>query len=190
MTSKKAAQLWSDLERALNRLNDLAANINEEQPWNSPNAQTLDATSIQQWIDSLDVEPRTKRALWINQTADNGQDADRQSLLAQLASVKGGGLERYWTESEVYRCKGGNDQLAIKFAEAIGLDSIITNAPVKSITQRNNTIEVTTKDGRRFECDEVVLSAPPRTWSQIEMEPALPANLKPQTGFNAKYLRT
>ena len=45
-------------------------------------------------------------------TADNGVISEWQSYLGNLAMVKGGGLEKYWTESEVYRCKGGNQQLA------------------------------------------------------------------------------
>ena len=53
-------------------------------------------------------------------TADNGVITEWQSYLGNLAMVKGGGLEKYWTESEVYRCKGGNQQLARKLVTAIG----------------------------------------------------------------------
>ena len=48
--------------------------------------------------------------------SDNGMVTHWQSYLGNLAMVKGGGLEKYWTESEVYRCQGGNQQLARKFA--------------------------------------------------------------------------
>jgi hypothetical protein len=50
---------------------------------------------------------------------DDGRQRRRpewQSYLGNLAMVKGGGLEKYWTESEVYRCKGGNQQLATRLA--------------------------------------------------------------------------
>ena len=49
--------------------------------------------------------------------ADNGMVTQWQSYLGNLAMVKGGGLEKYWTESEVYRCQGGNQQLARKFVD-------------------------------------------------------------------------
>ena len=65
--------------------------------------------------------------------ADNGVVSEWQSYLGNLAMVKGGGLEKYWTESEVYRCKGGNQQLATKFAAAIGAPRIMTRTPVRSI---------------------------------------------------------
>ena len=50
--------------------------------------------------------------------ADNGTPSMEQSLLGILAMVKGGGLDRYWTETEVYRCHDGNQRLAEKFREA------------------------------------------------------------------------
>ncbi len=34
--------------------------------------------------------------------------------------VKGGGVEKYWTDSEVYRCARGNQTLARKLLAAIG----------------------------------------------------------------------
>ena len=48
--------------------------------------------------------------------------------------VKGGGLEKYWTDSEVYRCKGGNQQLARRLAGAIGSERVLTRVPVRSVS--------------------------------------------------------
>jgi len=36
-------------------------------------------------------------------TADNGVLCSEQSLLGNLAMIKGGGLKSYWTDTEVYR---------------------------------------------------------------------------------------
>ena len=63
-------------------------------------------------------------------TADNGVVTEWQSYLGNLAMVKGGGLEKYWTDSEVYRCKGGNQQLATKLVAAIGAPRVLTRTPV------------------------------------------------------------
>ena len=126
LTAGDARQLWSDLETALTSMNKLAEPVPEDEPWMAPDAQRLDNTSIQKWIDEMNAPDIVKRAVWINQVADNGQDPKRQSLLGQLAAVKGGGLERYWTESEVYRCKGGNDLLAQKLAGALAQSGFST----------------------------------------------------------------
>ena len=66
-------------------------------------------------------------------TADNGMVTAWQSYLGNLAMIKGGGLEKYWTDSEVYRCRGGNQQLARRLASAIGQERILLRAPVRSV---------------------------------------------------------
>ncbi len=187
LSARESEELWESLHEALSQLNRLAAPVVEDEPWKTADARNLDQMSVQDWIGRLDVPPLTKRAMWINQTADNGQDAERQSLLGQLAAVKGGGLENYWTESEVYRCRGGNDQLALKLAEAVGAERIFMRTPVRSVSRQGDMVMVETTDGRTYPCDDVVLTAPPKTWPKIRFTPGLPAAMNPQTGFNAKY---
>lgn len=188
LTDEEGKKLWDDMEEALAKMNELAAPVPEDEPWKVADAAKLDKMSTQQWIESLDVPALVKRAMWINQTSDNGQDANKQSLLGQLAAVKGGGLEKYWKETEVFRCKGGNDQLAHKLAEGIGKDRVILKLAAKSVRLKNGTMIVEAADGRTLECDDVVLTAPPPTWKKISFSPDLPADMTPQMGLNAKYL--
>lgn len=188
LSGEEAGKLWEELEAGLAHMDELAAPLPEDEPWKTENAAKLDKTSVAEWINALDVSPLAKRAMWINQTSDNGQDAEKQSLLGQLAAVKGGGLDKYWTESEVYRCKGGNDQLAQRLAKEIGADRIILKLHARSVTLKGGNVIVEASDGRTLECDEVVCTAPPATWKRINFSPALPADMTPQVGFNAKYL--
>jgi monoamine oxidase len=102
--------------------------------------------------------------------------------------VKGGGLEKYWTESEVYRCKGGNQQLATKFAAAIGAPRILTRTPVRSIAMTDKLGRVTLGNGKVLEAEHVLLTAPPSVWNKIAIDPILPPGLTPQMGTNIKYL--
>ena len=72
--------------------------------------------------------------------------------------VKGGGLEKYWTESEVYRCQGGNQQLARKLVEAIGADARAdAHASVRSIAVTDKSVRVTLASGKVLEGDHVIL---------------------------------
>lgn len=183
-----AKKLWEELESGLAHMNELAAPVVADEPWKTPDAAKLDSTSIAQWIASLAVSELAKTGMTINQMSDNGQDPSRQSLLGQLAAVKGGGLEKFWTDSEVYRCKGGNDQLAHKLAEGIGADRIVLKLPARSVTVKNNSVIIEASDGRTLECDDVVLSAPPSTWPKITFSPGLPPAMSPQMGLNTKYL--
>jgi monoamine oxidase len=102
--------------------------------------------------------------------------------------VKGGGLEKYWSESEVYRCQGGNQQLARKFVEAIGAPKVLTRTIVRSIAVTGSGVRVTLANGKILEGDHVVLTAPPPTWNRIAIDPALPLGLAPQMGSNVKFL--
>ncbi len=188
LSYEEGKKLWDDMEVALANMNALAEKVPEDEPWTAPDAEKLDKTSTQAWINALEAPELVKRMMWINQTSDNGQDPSRQSLLGQLAAVKGGGLEKYWKETEVYRCKGGNDQLAQKLAAGIGADRITTKLPVRSISLKGDTMVVECADNRTIECDDVVLTAPPATWAKINCTPDLPAQMRPQVGNNAKYL--
>jgi len=183
-----AEKLWESMEEALGQMVELARPVPEDEPWNAPDAKALDARSVMQWIDGLEVDALTKRACWINQASDSGVDPARASLLGQLAVMKGGGLEKYLTDSEVYRCKGGNQQLAMKLAEKVGVDRIVMGLPVTEIDTRGSVVKVTCRDGRVIEGDDVVLAVPPTVWSKIQFNPGLPRDLTPQMGQNTKYL--
>lgn len=183
-----AGKLWEDMDAALNTMNPLAADIDEDAPWSAKDASSLDNRSVQSFIDALDASDLVKKACWINQCSDNGVAPAHASLLGMLACIKGGGMDNYWTDTEVYRCKGGNSSLTKALVEAIGPDRIILDLPVRSVETRGKNVIVTCKDGRTIECDDVVLAVPPPLWSKIEFSPALPAQLKPQMAINVKYL--
>lgn len=187
LTESEAAQVWEESQQALSQMNALATNVSEDHPWRTPNAEQLDASNVQQWIDSVQASDLTKRLMRATLAGDNGQDTSRQSLLGQLVAVKGGGLEKYWTESEVYRCKGGNDQLATMLARAIGAERIVTGVYLRTVWRTDGRIIVDVSDDRQFECDDVVLATPPTTWNKLTCSPALPSEMMPQVGMAAKH---
>jgi monoamine oxidase len=189
LSSDDSDALWEELEPAFNRiLTDAGTVTDASEPWRTPNAEALDRRTLAHWIDSLDVSPLCKSGLHAMMTADNGVVTAWQSYLGNLAMVKGGGLEKYWLESEVYRCKGGNQQLAQKLAAAIGASRVITRMPVRSIVVDDRLARVTLGDGRVLEADHVILTAPPPVWNKIAIVPALPPTLAPQMGTNVKCL--
>lgn len=191
LSEEEEEKLWEEMDKVLQRMNADAQNIDPDQPWLSPNAAALDRRTSADWInDQKDVSELCRKGCWIMQAADNGQDPARQSYLGNLAQIKGGGVEAYWTESEVYRCKGGNQQLAMRLAEKIGKERIILGLPVNAIDARgrDDKMVVTARDGRTIEVDDVVLAVPPSTCKKIRFNPSLPAVLDPQMGVNVKYL--
>lgn len=188
LTRAESERVWVEMDVALSALNTLAETIAADEPWTSPDARTLDLQSVAQWIDARNLERDVARAIHAGTSANNGVSTARQSLLAMLAQVKGGGLERYWSESEVYRCRGGNQRLGLELARTLPSDSVHLSTAVASIAHTADGVRVTTSDGACFDADFVVLATPPPTWGRIRLDPGLEVGLAPQMGTSVKYV--
>jgi monoamine oxidase len=188
LTKEESDALYEEMDTAFSKMNEDAAKVDADQPWKSEGAVALDAKQTEDWIDALPVSPTCKAGITAQLEADNGANTAWQSYLGNLAQVKGGGLEKYWTDSEVYRCKGGNQQLAKKLLAAIGEAKVKLSTPVTRIEYGGKTARVLLADGSVREADDVVLAVPPSTWRRIAFDPALPCALRPQMGVNVKFL--
>ena len=188
LTDKESEGLWEEIEAAYKGMAAEARSINPDEPWKSPNAAKLDRRSTADWVRRLPVSKLCKLALTTELSADNGVATSRQSYLGNLSQVKGGGLEKYWTESEVYRCRGGNQRLAFKLASVVGERRLRLNTVVREIVLRDEKAAVRCANGEWLEADDVVLTIPPSTWHNIRFSPRLPRALRPQMGTSVKYL--
>jgi monoamine oxidase len=166
-----------------------AAVVLEDEPWNTPNAPALDRRTTASWLDSItSVSDLGRYASATELMHNNGVSPDRQSYLGNLTQIKGGGLEAYWTDSEVYRCRGGNQQLATKLAEALTTERIHLNDPIVRVQLGARRATVTTASGATYDGDDVILAVPPTVWQKFTIDPPLPALLTPQVGISTKYL--
>jgi monoamine oxidase len=188
LTADESEALWEEMEKAFNTIVTDAGKVDADEPWTAANAEALDRRTLASWIDAIEASPLCKQGLHTMMTADNGVITEWQSYLGNLAMVKGGGLEKYWTESETYRCKGGNQQLARRLAEAIGPAKVLTRTPVRAVAVSDGGVRVTLANGKVLDADHAVLTAPPSVWNRIAFEPALPPGLAPQMASNVKQL--
>jgi monoamine oxidase len=187
LAPKKAEALWEEVGHYLSAYNKIAEPIDAYQPWRSPNAKELDAKTVNTWIEELKCSDLCKKAIRLSEASD-ANDPGWQSLLGRLAVVKGGGVEKYWTESERFRCKGGNVQLAERLADAIGRQRIHLELPVTAVDVRADKVVVSLANGRVMEADDVILSVPPGTWKRITFTPSFPPQLSPQMANQVKFL--
>ena len=188
LAADESKTLWEEMDKALHTLNADAARVDADEPWKAVNAETLDRQTLGSWIDALDTSDVCRTGLHTMMGADNGVVTGWQSYLANLAMVRGGGLEKYWTDSEVYRCRGGNQQLAHRLAGALGEGRIRTRTIVRAITLGAASARVRLADGSVLEADHVVFTAPPPVWNRIAIDQPLPPGLVPQMGSNVKFL--
>jgi monoamine oxidase len=188
LSDSEAQSLWDGLDDILASIGDDAGPVLADNPWESPGAEKLDLMTIPDKIMSVDAPEIAKKAIVADFVSETGVPSDRQSYLALLAAVKGGSMEKYWTETEVYHCKGGNQQLARKLAAEIGAERILLNMPARTVTIGSDGIAVGCADGRTFGGDDIILTVPPSVWDGIAFDPNLPETLRPQMGRNVKYL--
>ncbi|MDR3533365.1 MAG: FAD-dependent oxidoreductase, partial [Rhodopila sp.] len=180
--------LFEDMDRILGALTRQSRGVDAEKPWLTLDAEALDRGSFGDWLALQRPEPLTEWVMQIELGADNGVSLAQQSLLGMMTQIKGGGLEKYWTDSEMLRCRQGNDALAAAFAGAVGGKRIHLQTQVKKIDITGNAVALVDVTGTRWQADHVVLAIPPSVWHAVAIQPALPATLFPQMGVNYKYL--
>jgi monoamine oxidase len=184
----EAERLLKDLDEGLERMNDDARRVPDPfAPWTAPDAAAWDKLSMGDWIAKQSVSDLVKDAMDAQMFSDNGVATAWQSYLGNLAMIKGGGVEKFWTDTEVYRCRHGNQQIALKIAAELGVARIHLREPVSSVTIGDRGVTVVTGKGK-YEADYAVLAVPPLTWNRIAFTPRLHVTAVPQMGSNVKFL--
>jgi monoamine oxidase len=174
LTEKEVESVDADLERVEQEMTKLAQPVLAAEAWKSPDAKKLDEMSLRAYLESLKLSEVGLKVAETIFAADNGMPTKDQSLLGNLAMIAGGGGESYWTDSEVYRCDGGNQMLAKKLAEQLG-DRVKLNQPVRKILVEKDKCGVWVGVDNPIECDDLILAIPPSLWGKMEISPALPA---------------
>jgi monoamine oxidase len=188
LTRDEGVQLFKEINAAVASMTADAAKIPDPfEPWTAPNAAALDRRSVGDWLRSLNASPLCKAGLEA-MFSDDGVALDAESYLGSLAVVKGGGLQKYWTDSESLHCDTGNEALATKLVAGIGAEKIRLGVAVRRIDVTRHPALVELADGSMLTADDVVLAAPPSVWPKVEIEPALPPQLTLQMGSIAKFL--
>ena len=187
LTPDKADSLFHEMHRAQRLISQIAKRVDPDQPWKTRGAKSLDRRSLVSGLRSLPMSADCRLAFLEQLQADNGVEARRQSWLGNLAMIKGGGLSKFWTETETHHCKGGNQQLAFKFKAQ--LKDLKTRRAVKESRLNPNGVTVFPRRGNPVTGTDVVLAVPPTMLGDIVFKPKLPtAYKKLQFGKNVKYL--
>lgn len=75
-----------------------------------------------------------------------------------------------------FKIKGGNEMLAEKLADKIGMNKIITGSRVERIVQ-DEKVTVYTATGEKFEADKLICTAPTFALKKIQWDPVLPEEM-------------
>jgi monoamine oxidase len=159
----------------------MAKRVPVDEPWNAARAAEWDATTIAEWFEGAGVRRGIGHDLF--EMALRGlftSDLHNVSLLHLLLLVHGHGsigtLFSIKNGAQENMVDGGAGSIAQRVANDLG-DSVRLNAPVRSITQHNEHVDV--------DCDDLTVSAryaivtaPPALVLEIAFDPALPDDRK------------
>lgn len=161
-------RFWQELQLLVNTLPDIS------HPERAVQAAEWDDVTLSRWIDQLQQVP-TARTLTNQYLRGEYDDPEWLSLffLIQQAALYDQIPDH---RIEMYRIRGGNDQLPIALARKLK-SSIILNAPVTEIRQTPLGVQVTHAQGR-VQGDFAVIATPLPPLRSVRFEPALSPELQ------------
>jgi len=159
------------------KINRMAKQLPLDAPWTAKRAEEWDTRSVAWWLERSGIRTTIARDLF--ETAVRGcmtGNLEEVSLLHLLFLARGHGsintlfsIENGAQENLV---QGGAGSIARNVADALG-DAVRLNAPVRSISQRNDHVVVNAGD-LEVSARHAVVTAPPALVLDIEFDPALP----------------
>ncbi|MCA9552455.1 MAG: FAD-dependent oxidoreductase [Myxococcales bacterium] len=165
------------LQLVLSRLERATDGVDAEQPWQSPEAAALDATTVHSWAERQLGDPELQGILQSAVRTVFGADMGELSMLHFLAYLRAnGGLMRLVETSGGYqqdRVVGGTQQIAERLAEGVGLAHVHLGEAVRSVAREGGEVVLTTARstwrGRR-----VIFALPPHLMGRMHFDSPLP----------------
>jgi monoamine oxidase len=163
---------------ALWRLGRLAEQIDVEQPWTHPRAESLDSMTMQQWIRRSAPMPSSRRVIETILGESLAADMDETSVLATIAAMAGaGGLSHALSsdggaQDSVFA--DGADAVARSLAAELG-DRVLFGHRVNAVVDEGASV-VVTGDWGDIRADALIVAVPPALAGRIEYRPGLPAS--------------
>jgi monoamine oxidase len=120
---------------------------------------------VNQGISDSDLELRE-----LLDSTDFGETIRQVSAYAGIAEY----AESSENNEMDFHIKGGNSQVILKLAEAIGNENIILKTKVELVEQNNDGVIIYGSNGIKYECDYLVCTAPTYSLMKIKWDPELP----------------
>jgi monoamine oxidase len=169
-------KLFNEMEAAYATLNKHAGMIPDARSpwWSCAKASQWDQQNVDAWIQGLTCQQSTKDVLAYELENDQTVPVTEQSYLGLLAPVRGGDRRktlaklsepsRYWTQTEVFRCAHGNQELASKLrfrCEALSAKFYLNSPVIEIDVTRVTPIFVRSRNHQLEQFDWVVIAVPP-----------------------------
>ena len=181
-------QLPTDVQDELTKawilLDEMAAKIDLNSPYFSPNAREWDSQTFTSWINATVKLEESRTVLQILCTTMIAQSADVVSFFHILFYIRASnGMNNLVVNEQQYRVVGGTQAPTFKMAKDLGPGHVLLSTPADRITQLMNnnscpirSVKVEADSGRVVVLARyaVVTGAPPTTGRRIRFVPPLP----------------
>lgn len=168
----------ADLAQGLARFTRLANRVSLAAPWESPDAERLDGQTFETWI-RRNLRTPTGRAYFrvACEAVFSAESTDLSLLHALFYAHSGTDFETLISVdrgAQQDRIVGGSVRIAQSMADHLG-DRVHLGAPVRTLTQADDGVRVTTRHGETYEGSHVIVTLPPTLAGRLEYDPPLPS---------------
>lgn len=172
-----APEVEEEMERLTARLDELAAAMDPDRPWELPGAADLDRVTFWAWLQDQTKEPeaRDNIAMFIAQAMLTKPAHTFSALQAVLMAASAGSFT-HLVDSEFIldkRVVGGLQSVPLRLAERLG-DVVHLGVDVEKVEWTHDSVTVKA-DGLEVSGRALVLAVPPTAVSRVRFDPPLPA---------------
>lgn len=166
--------LDAELRRINGLFDRLAETVGAEGPWNGPEHVALDAITVQSWLEENVTDEVARRIVRTDLNIIVGADTTEMSMLFWAQYVaKCEGMRTLQVTANDALWLGGSQQISQRIAELEGI-TVITDAPVYSVTYTEEAAVVVDSARGRFAAPAATIAVPPLAANAIQFSPELP----------------
>jgi monoamine oxidase len=166
----------ADFVQLQTRLEQMAATVPNEAPWNARDAAEWDGMSFGQWLDANSVSAEGKFVMTFGFSIIFGEDPHETSFLRALNVINaGGGIDHMFNATggaQESRVDGGSQLISLTMAKQLGR-RVVLDSPVRKIDQTGGDVLVTSAR-LTVRCKRAIVATIPADADRIAFAPELP----------------
>ena len=169
----------SDLvEAGFKKVDDLAAALDRDKPWDHPDAERLDATTFAEWLRA-NIDNENARAMVGAEVSSVACASPQEISILEMAFLVRAcnGLERLFNTdggAQQDRLIGGTQPIARKVAQRLG-NAVLLGKPARRI-QWTERAAVVYSDDISVEARHIIVCTPPHLAGAIDYDPSPPTD--------------
>lgn len=167
-----------EMQRLIDYLDELVAQMDPAAPWEHPRARELDTISFSQWLTELsgDEEARNNIGLFIAGGMLTKPAHAFSALQALHMAASAGSFSNLVDEDFILdaRVIGGMQKVSLTLAERVGENNITLGAPVRTIDYSGDRVVVHADGGVNVSARFAIVAVPPNLYTRISYIPELP----------------